>query len=141
MDNMPLMLAIKHTYKQWNDYMQRLALEAGIPGPYSMIVMYLAKNPGTSQKELADYCQKTYASISQTIKEMQSSDYVIKQTDVNDQRYAKLYLTEKGLACANQVRSKIHEADKVITSIITPNKEKELIEIMELLKNTIQKEL
>jgi DNA-binding MarR family transcriptional regulator len=135
------MLVIKHTYKEWTNYMRKQALEAGIPDSYRMIVMYLARNPGASQKDLAEYCQRTPASISQTIREMQLTGYITKEISNEDKRFARLYLTEKGQSSADRVRTKIHEADRIITSAITKEKEAELIEALNILTETIRKGL
>lgn len=141
MDNRPLMLVIKHTYKEWTNYMRKLALEAGIPESYRMIIMYLSRNPGASQKDLAEYCEMTPAAVSQIIMEMQLTGYINKETSLSDKRLVHLYLTEKGKSSADRVRTKIHEADKIITSAITREKEEELIEALNLLSDTIRREL
>jgi len=141
MDNRPLMLVIKHTYKEWTNYMRKLALEAGIPDSYRMIVMYLSRNPGASQKDLAEYCDMTPAAVSQTIREMQLTGYINKESSLGDRRLVQLYLTEKGKSSAERIRTRIHEADKIITSAITKEKEEELIEALNLLSETIRKEL
>jgi len=141
MDNKPLMLTIKQTYKEWANYMRKLALEAGIPDSYRMIIMFLARNPGASQKKIAEHCQKTYASISQTVKAMLQADYLTKEINTADQRYAQLYLTEKGQSGVNRIKNKIHEADRIITSVITPEKERDMIDLLDKLNETIRKEL
>ncbi len=141
MDNRPLMLVIKHTYREWTNYMRKLALEAGIPDSYRMIVMYLSRNPGASQKDLAEHCQMTPAAISQTIKEMQLTGYINKEASKEDKRLVQLYLTEKGRSSADRIRTKIHQADRIITSAITKEKEEELIEALNLLSDTIRREL
>lgn len=141
MDNRPLMLVIKHTYREWTNYMRKLALEAGIPDSYRMIVMYLLRNPGASQKDLAEYCQMTPAAVSQTIREMQLTGYINKEVSKEDKRLVQLYLTEKGKSSADRIRTKIHEADQIITSAITKEKEEELIEALNLLSGTIRREL
>ena len=141
MDNKPLMLVIKHTYREWTNYMRKLALEAGIPDSYRMIVMYLSRNPGASQKDLAEHCQMTPAAVSQTIKEMQLTGYINKEASKEDKRLVQLYLTEKGVSGAKRIRTKIHEADQIITSAITKEKEEELIQALNLLSDTIRREL
>ena len=92
----PLMLALMETTKEWKSYMRKIALESGIPDSYRMIIMHLARFPGANQKELAEFSHKTTAAISQTIKEMQYTGYIVKETDESDRRLCRLYLTEKG---------------------------------------------
>ncbi|HOP11157.1 MAG TPA: MarR family transcriptional regulator [Oscillospiraceae bacterium] len=141
MEPKPLMLVIKHTYKEWTNYMRKMALECGIPDSYRMIIIHLSRHPGASQKDVAENCQKTSAAISQTVKEMQLTGYITKETDEKDQRFAKLYLTEKGQESADRLREKIHEADRLITSVVTTEKEAQMIEFLEMLSETIQTRL
>ncbi len=141
MENMPLMLMIHQTHKEWKKYMQKLALESGIPDSYRMIIMYLDRNPGASQKELAEHCRTTYASVSQTVKDMLNSGYIIKKNSDKDQRYKKIYLSEKGQAGVDRIKNKIHEADKIITTALTPEKESDMIKQLELICETIRKEI
>lgn len=137
----PLMLALMETTREWKNYMRKIALEAGIPDSYRMIVMHLAKFPGANQKELAERSHKTTAAISQTIKEMQYTGYILKETDENDKRLCKLYLTEKGKESAARARERLKQADALITSVVTEEKEKELIEFFAYLSEMIRKEL
>ena len=135
-----LMMAIGHTHREWCNYMRRIAMEVGIPESYHRIIMFLSRNPGANQTQLAEFCQKTTAAISQTVREMQLTGYLRKETDESDQRFFRLYLTEKGQECEDRIREKIFSADRMITSAITPEKEAELIELLEQLCNAIPKE-
>ena len=121
--------------------MKSIAISSGVPESYGMILTFLARHPGVSQKELAAHRNITTSSISQTVKEMQLTGYIKKEVDEKDQRYIKLFLTEKGYSCAKEIISKIHLADDRITELTTPKKEAELISMMEKLTEIIKKEL
>ena len=56
------------------------------------------------------------------MKEMIATGYSEKQTDEQDRRYTKLYLTEKGREIALKLREKLRVSDEVITAAITPEK-------------------
>lgn len=105
------------------------------------MLTYLSKNPGANQKEVAAHRNITNASISRIVKEMQMTGYLEKETSQRDQRYVKLYLTEKGEACAKEIRKKIHAADDIITASFTAAREKELISMLNELSEIIEKEL
>lgn len=139
MDHQPLMLTIHRTHREWTNYMKKMALEIGIPDSYRLIIMYLTHHPGASQKSLSEFTQKTYAAVSQTIKEMQLAGYLTKSVNSDDQRYAQLYLTEKGMESAGRIRDKINEADRVITSVLTLEKEEEMVRWLERICETIRK--
>ncbi len=137
----PLMLTIKHLDKEWLKYLRKISNEIGMPDAYRQIIMYLSRNPGASQKQVAEFCQMTCAAISQTIKEMQLSGYVIKEADQADQRYFKLYLTDKSKEKVDIIREKIHMADDFITKTVSPEKEAEIVEILSSLTEIIRKEI
>ena len=141
MDKKPLMLVVKHTHKEWTNYMRKIALECGIPDSYRMILNFLLNHPGTNQKDLAKHCSNTTAAINRTIKEMHADGYITKETDGRDMRYTRLFLTERGKQRAECVRKKIREADSIITSVLTPEKEAEIIKLLDLISNTIKEEL
>ena len=136
----PLMLAIKNVYKLWASYMRLLAAETGIPDSYRMVLTFLLRHPGASQKELAAHCGITNASVSQTVKEMQMTGYLKKETDDRDQRYVKLFLTEKGTSCAAEIQEKIHGADERITALLTREREEEMLGMIQELSHLLEKE-
>lgn len=137
----PLMLTIKRLEKEWVRYLRKISVQIGMPDTYRQIIMYLSRNEGASQKNIAEFCQMTNAAISQTIKEMILSGYVIKETDMNDQRYYKLYLTDKARENVEIIREKIHEADELITKIVSPQKEVEIVDLLTNLTEIIKKEI
>ena len=122
---MPLMPVIHQLHREWSDYMKKTSARLGIPDNYCRIIMHLDRFPGSSQKDLSELTHKTYAAISQTVKEMLRDGYITKQTDETDQRYSKLYLTESGKSLASAVADTIHGADRKITEYLTPEKEEE----------------
>ncbi len=138
---LPLMFVIKRTYKEWSNYMRSLAQQAGVPDSYRMILTFLERNAGASQKEVAAHCGLTNSAICQTIKEMRLTGYIRQEADENDQRFSKLFLTDKGIACAQTVRQKIYAADDKITALITKEKEEETIAFLEELTRIIKEEL
>lgn len=140
MKERPLMLTVMHAHKEWQNYMKKLAQESGIPDSYRMIIMYLSRKPGVSQKEIAAFCGTTYAAVSQTIKEMHSGGFIRKEINHEDQRYSMLYLTEKGEECARRILEKIKEADAVITKTLGEEKEREMVREIEKLTEVIRKE-
>ena len=118
MDEKPLMLEIMHIHKEWQNYMKKIAQESGIPESYRMIIMFLSRNPGVSQKEVAAFCGTTYAAVSQTIKEMHLTGFIRKETSASDQRYSMLYLTDKGTEYAMKIVEKFKRL--IDTGILDP---------------------
>jgi DNA-binding MarR family transcriptional regulator len=136
-----VIMAILRTRRVWMEHAKAVAHEMGIPDSYRMIIMYLLREPGANQKDIADFCNVTTAAINQTVKEMIATGYLEKKTDEQDRRYTKLYLTEKGREIALKLREKLRVSDEVITAAITPEKEAEMIELLDKIQECIRRDL
>jgi DNA-binding MarR family transcriptional regulator len=136
-----VMMAIARTRRVWMDHTKALAQEIGIPDSYRMVIMYLVREPGANQKDIAEFANITTAAVNQTVKEMIANGYLEKQTDEKDRRYTKLYLTEKGREIALKLKEKLHISDEVITAAITPEKEAEMIELLDKIQECIRRDL
>lgn len=140
MKGKPLMFMVHQLDRTWRERLRRISAEAGIPDPYARILAYLHRNPGASQKDLSEHTQKTYAAISQTVKEMLREDFVRRETDSEDQRYARLYLTEKGLVYAQRLREEIGKAEKRVRLALPADKQEEVSALLEQLYEAVRKE-
>lgn len=136
-----VMMAAGRLHREWRSHMRECALEVGIPDSYRMIIMYLSRNPGSNQKALAEFANKTTAAINQTVKEMQNNGYIRKETDEKDQRYTKLYLTEKGMDKSEKLRERLHKSDEIITDRLGVENEDRLVELLDELYLLVKEEL
>lgn len=136
-----LMMALSRTQKEWERHMRKCAMEVGIPDSYRTVMMFLSRHPGANQTMLAEFSDKTTAAINQTVKEMLANGYIRKETDESDQRYTKLFLTEKGSEKAALLRERLRQSDDKITAVIGAQKEQELIALLDSLYTVIREDL
>ena len=136
-----VMMALNRTRRAWVDHTKAIARDVGIPDSYREIISYLHRNPGANQRNIAEFCNVTTAAINQTLKDMLAGEYVRKDTDETDRRYTKLFLTEKGERAAGRVRERLQMSDEVITAAITPEKEAEMIELLDKIYDLIRRDL
>ena len=136
-----LMLVVRDTYKLWASYMRMVAAQAGVPDSYRMVLIFLLRRPGANQKELAAHYGVTTASASQTVKEMGLTGYLRKEVDARDQRRVRLYLTDKGRACAEEIRRNITRADERISALLGREEEESLRRGLDELSSIIEKGL
>ena len=135
------MMALGRAHKEWVSHMRKCALEVGIPDSYRMVIMFLSRHPGASQKELAEFSNKTTAAVNKTVKEMQTEGFVMMETDENDRRYTRLFLTEKGNLKADVLRDRLRRSDEVITEKIGKDREEEMIALLNEVYSVIKEEL
>lgn len=136
-----VMMAIGRTRRAWTDHTKAIALELGIPDSYRTIIMYLSRNDGANQKNIAEFANITTAAVNQSVKEMLAKGYLQKEIDDSDRRYTKLYLTPKGREISLKLREKLHLSDEVITAAITPEKEAEMIALLDKIYECIRGDL
>ncbi len=136
-----VMKALMRTRRAWLDHTREIARKIGIPESYRRIIMYLHRSPGANQKNIADFADITTAAVNQIVKEMIADGYVQKEQDSADRRCTKLYLTDKGKSTAEELREYLHHSDKVITSLITPEKEAEMIQLLDQIHDCIRRDL
>lgn len=125
----------------WNAHMRKLALSVGIPDSYRPVLMFLHRNPGASQRSIAEFGDVTASAVNQVVKSMLAEGYLRKEADASDKRSRRLYLTEKGEETARRLRQKLDEADDAITAFVGAEREKELMDFLHRLTEFIQKEL
>lgn len=136
-----LMYGMARARCAWNNYMREIALSVGIPDSYRPVIMFLQRNPGASQRSIAEFEDVTTSAINQIVKNMLAEGYLRKESDPSDKRSCKLYLTEKGENAACRLRERLDKADDAITAFVGEEREKELMDLLHQLTEFIQKEL
>ena len=136
-----LMRSVAKARRAWNNHVREITLAEGIPDSYRTVLLFLLRNPGSSQRNIAEFAGVTTSAINQVVKSMLEEDYLRKEVDPTDKRNTRLYLIEKGRAAAEKLREKLDASDDAITAMIGAEKEAELIEFLEQLADYIRKDL
>ena len=136
-----LMKAMARTRRAWNNHVKEIALAVGIPDSYRTVILYLNRHPGANQRNIAEFADVTTSAINQTVKSMIEEGYLRKETDDCDKRHSKLFLTEKGVETAGKLRERLNASDEVITAFVTPEKEAELIALLDEITDCIRRNL
>ena len=136
-----LMHGISRARCAWSDHVREISLAEGIPDSYRQVIMYLQRNPGASQRGIAEYVGVTTSAINQVVKSMEAEGFLRKEADPSDKRSSRLYLTESGEDAASRLRRKLDESDDAITAFIGEEREKELTELLHQLTDFVRKDL
>lgn len=76
--------------------MERMFSRTGVYRSQHQILMYIAKNPNASQKDIAHLHQASTATIAVSLKKLEKGGYIKRMVDRNDNRYNQIVITEKG---------------------------------------------
>ena len=69
-----------------------------------------------------------------------AADYLRKEADGTDRRRSRLFLTEKGTDVAERMRQSFEDRDARITAALTPEKERELIGLLDTVRACLEEE-
>ena len=133
-------MAVGMTHFVWEKCNRAEAARLGVPESYVKIILFVARRPGAGQREIAEFSHVSTAAVNQTVKEMLAAEYLRKETDETDKRRSRLYLTEKGEAVAGTMRQSFEARDARITAVLTPEKEQELIALLDRLRACLEEE-
>ena len=134
------MMAVGMTHFVWEKCNRAEAARLGVPESNVKIVLFLARQPGAGQRQIAEFAHVSTAAVNQTVKEMLAAGFLRKETDETDKRRTRLYLTERGETVAEAMRRSFGDRDARITAALTPEKERELIALLDLVRACLEEE-
>ena len=100
-------------------------------GGQSRMLTILAKNPGISQRVLADLLHIRPQTLGEQLVKLEASGLIRREANAYDKRVSNLYLTEEGLAAAQSVREK---SDQTLAQIFAGMEESELEQLLALVQ-------
>lgn len=84
--------------------MQRYFQSIGMFNGHPHLLFHIRRQPGITQKELADHMEIAPATVAVSIRRLESAGLVQRQGDDKDKRVVHLYLTDKGVEMDEQCR-------------------------------------
>ena len=134
------MMAVGMTHFVWEKCNRTAAARLGVPESYLKLILFLSRRPGAGQKEIAEFSHVSTAAVNQTVKEMLEAGLIRKEADETDKRRSRLYLTDEGEAAAERMRQSFEDRDARITAALTPEKEQELIGLLDTVRACLEEE-
>lgn len=91
----------------------------------------LHANPGSAQKELADFLEVTPAAISTAVREMEQMGLIERNADENDARQMRLYLSSHAQKMLNQYRDMRCEGVSQLLRALPLDEQRMVVEALE----------
>jgi len=129
-DQLPIGMLINDASKFFHDRMRQAMERLGLRDGYRQLLFHLSWEDGVTQLDLVRLSRLKAPTISVTLKKMEEDGYVTRQTDPEDQRQVRVYITEKGRAANDKIRGCVHETERIFRESLT---EEELIELRRIL--------
>ena len=134
------MMAVGMAHFVWEKRNRTAAARLGVPESYLKPILFVSRFPGAGQKEIAEFANVSTAAVNQTVKEMLSAGLLRKEAGETDKRRTHLFLTEKGADIAQRMRQSFEDRDARITAALTPEKERELIALLDTVRACLEEE-
>ncbi|MFF2481203.1 MarR family winged helix-turn-helix transcriptional regulator [Paenibacillus sp. NPDC058071] len=98
---------IRHLQRVHQHEMNRLLQQYDIYPGQPPLMFTLDREPGRSQAELARELDIKPATLTIMLNRMEKNGYVRRETDSQDQRVSRIYLTDKGQAAVGEIRESL----------------------------------
>jgi DNA-binding MarR family transcriptional regulator len=103
--------------------------------------MYLSKNDRATQSELVNITKMKAPTISVALKNMENEGLVVRVADENDQRVARVHITEKGRRVNEENFLRLKEVDAVMMNGVTDEEARSMMETLCKMRENLVKEL
>ena len=90
------------------------------------ILYYIVHNPGTTQREIADYFALSKAAVTKSMKRMLKGELVERTVNENDERKYALYVTEKGQKLLDDCNEKFEAVDDLTLKDFSDSEKEQL---------------
>ena len=88
--------SITYLHRQRNKFMGERLKPYGFIGAMHMILLYIARNPGTTQDAIVSHMYIDKCNVARRTKRLEELGYIRRETGKTDRRENNLYLTEAG---------------------------------------------
>ncbi|MBE5869098.1 MAG: MarR family transcriptional regulator [Lachnospiraceae bacterium] len=92
-------------------YIELKVSDTGVYRGQHQILMWMGRNPGCSQTQIAEALEISTAAVTTSLKKLEKGGYIVRQMDREDNRVNQLEITPKGVAVIEQSKHMFQEID------------------------------
>lgn len=104
--------------------------EYGFSGGMYMILLHVDRNPGHSQDSVATHLYLDKCNVARKVKRLEELGYIYRETDPEDRRQNKLFVTERGRELAPTIRRYLGQWGDEVTAGLTVGEKETLITLL-----------
>ncbi|WP_050613695.1 MarR family winged helix-turn-helix transcriptional regulator [Bacillus testis] len=113
--------------------------EFGIGSGQYRFLLQLYRQDGISQEELSKLLLVDKATVARAMKKLEEENLVYRVRDQKDNRYYKVFITEKALDIKEEVFNKVHAWDETIKQSLTKEEEAQMIYLLQKITNSLMR--
>jgi DNA-binding MarR family transcriptional regulator len=119
-----------------NHKLKDISIRSGQHDFFYVISLY----EGITQKELSEWLYISKSTTAKAVKNLMDHGYVRKEKDTEDNRYDRLYLTEKGKQISAQMQETFKEVVDITTRNLSPLEIKQTKDLLKRILNNVLEE-
>lgn len=128
--------SITYLHRQRTKFMGERLKQYGFIGAMHMILLYIARHPGTTQDAIVSHMYIDKCNVARRTKRLEELGYIRRETGKTDRRENNLYLTPEGEALAPVIRGYLQEWARSITRDLNDQERLTLISLLDRLIHT-----
>lgn len=122
-------------YRQGNAFLTKKYSKYNIGSGQYMFLIQLYANDGLSQEELASRLNIDKGTTARAIKKLQDEGYIVRETDEDDKRAYKIFLTEKAKEIKEGFFQILGQWNDILTSGLTAEEVEIVLKLMKKVSN------
>ncbi|MGN0479228.1 MAG: MarR family winged helix-turn-helix transcriptional regulator [Hominenteromicrobium sp.] len=128
--------SITFLHRQRKKFMNERMKQYGFIGAMYMILLHIARNPGTTQDAIVSHMYIDKCNVARRTKRLEELGYIRRETGKTDRRENNLYLTEAGEALVPEIRGYLREWAQSVTRDLSDEERLTLITLLDRLIHT-----
>lgn len=121
--------------------LERHLNKTGVYRSQHQFLMYVAKHPNVSQKEIADRYHISTATVAVTMKKLEKGGYIKRIVHQDDNRFNQLCITERGRAVVAESRIFFQNTEQSMFRGFDAAEQKQLNEFLKRIQSNLQQQL
>lgn len=130
---------ISRLERQRRRYMDEHLRDRKVYGSMFMIVLFLDRNPGSSQDDLCDFLGIDKSGVARKCRELEDFGYIRREQSQKNRRKNKLFLSENGQELLLVIRELLSQWHGILVKGMDEHDQKELLKLLErMMENVIK---
>jgi DNA-binding MarR family transcriptional regulator len=132
----PVSLAVDIA-KLFDAQMRVEMLKNGMRASYKQLIRPLSLKDGITQLDLVKITKLKAPTISTTLRNMESDGLVRRETDKDDARATRVFITEKGRDADKKLRSSNTKLEKSFLAVLNETEKEQLLSLLNKIKDNV----
>jgi DNA-binding MarR family transcriptional regulator len=118
-----------HAYRAHSHYWKQ-DNPLGLTPMHGKVLGFFARNPGSTQKALAEHLGRDKAQLARLIATLKENGLIEGYTDPEDRRNVRLSLTERGVALQKTTQLEARRVHALASGALTPDERRNLVALL-----------